>query len=157
MRTWRRGTGLALAAASALALSGCGYLDDDIRIFSASLADGTYRARFVGGHDPAEEADLLAITARLDRAAGTLVLTLGDGSQRTLGFAPRPRAQWQPDCRTMASMFENEVADLSPAPLQLGSLSFATPLVHAKCGPSRMILADSPAEPAAVYLILDQE
>jgi hypothetical protein len=48
------------------------------------------------------------------------------------------------------------MADLSPAPLRLESLSFLTPLVYAKCTPSRMILANDIYE-MSTLLALDLE
>jgi hypothetical protein len=83
------------------------------------------------------------MTAQLNRSAGRLVFTLSDGSQRTLALAPRAQAQWQADCYTMGGHTLNAVGDLSPAPLNLESLTFTTPLVVAKCAASRMILAEA--------------
>ena len=120
------------------------------------LAEGTYRVVFGHGYQAADEARLLAVTARLDRATNQVVFTLADGSQQMLAFSPRPRSQWQPDCRTMSSRALDEVADLSPAPLRLESLSFLTPLVYAKCTPSRMILAND-LDDMSTFLALDLE
>ena len=114
-------------------LTGCGQAD---RIYPAALADGTYRVVYGKGYLPADEALVLAVTARLDRATNRLVLTMANGARQTLTVSFRPRDQWQPDCYTMASHSLNEVADLSPAPLQLESLTFATPVVYAKCAHS---------------------
>lgn len=102
-------------------------------VHEARLSEGTYRVVYGDGYEAADEARLLAVRARLDRATGQLVFTMAEGSQQTLAFSPRPREQWEPDCFTMASHFENEVADLSPRPLQVESLTFATPIVFAKC------------------------
>ena len=56
----------------------------------------------------------------------------------------------------MSSRALDEVADLSPALLRLESLSFLTPLVYAKCTPTRMILANDVDE-MATFLVLDLE
>ena len=121
-----------------------------------ALAEGTYRVVFGQGYQAADEARLLAVTARLDRATNQIVFTLADGSQQMLAFSPRPRSQWQPDCFTTSSHSLDEVADLSPAPLRLESLSFLTPLVYAKCTPSRMILAND-IDGMSKFLALDLE
>ncbi len=107
-----------------------------------SLPDGSFRVAFVMGAPAADEARLLAMTARLDRTAGRLLLDLSDGSQRSLTVTFRPRSAWWTDCYTMSSHTLDEVADLAPAPLELEGLVFATPLIFAKCSPERMILAD---------------
>ncbi len=139
---------------AAVALAACD-LGTPERVYPASLESGTYHAVFGEGYAPEDEARVLAITAQLDRTAGTLVFTRFDGSQAVLQFSPRPREEWQPDCYTMASHALDEVADLSPAPLQLESLTFATPLVFAKCSPTRMILSDTPDETASGWLAFD--
>ena len=54
----------------------------------------------------------------------------------------------------MGDFVKDETADVSPAPLRLESMTFATPLVYAKCGPTRMILSDSLDEQGA-FLIFD--
>lgn len=131
-----------------LALSGllvicCGRSTNSQIEYTAILADGSYRAKFGGGYDPADEPSLLAITAHLDNAGKELVFYLADGSQQTATFSSRPRSQWQKDCYTIASHSLDEVADLSPAPLQLvKSLTFNSPLAFAKCAPERMIITD---------------
>lgn len=137
--------------AAAFALAAIAACTDTTRedVQAVSLASGTYRAAYGAGYAPADEARVLAITATLDRAALRLVFTLADASQVEVAFAPRPAEQWQPDCYTMTSHVLDEVAELSPAPLQLESLTFATPLVFAKCGPGRMILADTTDEASA--------
>lgn len=152
------------ALAGVLALAACAGDNGGPRpsqVTWAALGDGTYHVSGGQGFDPAAASSLLAVTAQLDRAAGRLVLTLADGSHRTLGFSPRDRSAWQADCVTGAggppSSVMCEIADLSPAPLQLETLRFATPLVYAKCSPTRMILADRPDEVSAgAFLILDR-
>ena len=136
--------------------TGCGEERGSLTEYTVALADGTYRVTFGQGYEAADEARLLAITARLDRATSQVVFTLADGSRQLLAFSPRPRSQWQPDCRTMSSFALDEVADLSPAPLRLESLSFLTPLVYAKCPPSRMILAND-ISGMSTFLALDLE
>jgi hypothetical protein len=130
--------------------SGCGKEE----IPEYSLADGAYRVSFGQGYAASDEARLLAMTARLDRASSRLVFTLADGTEQVLTFSPRPRSKWMPDCYTMSSHVLDEVADLAPAPLQLESLIFATPIVFAKCGPSRMILASDGGQ-ETTFLALD--
>ena len=142
-RPRRIAAALALAAAAACTRAA----HEDVQ--AVSLSSGTFRASYGAGYAPADEARVRAITATLDRAALRLVFTLADASHVEVAFAPRPPEQWQPDCYTMTSHVVEEVADLSPAPLQLESLTFATPLVFAKCGPERMILADTTDEAAA--------
>ena len=137
-------------------LTGCGEESGSLNEYPVALAEGTYRVVFGQGYEAADEARLLAVTARLDRATNQVVFTLANGSQQVLAFAPRPRSQWQPDCRTMSSRALDEVADLSPALLRLESLSFLTPLVYAKCTPTRMILANDVDE-MATFLVLDLE
>jgi hypothetical protein len=137
-------------------LTGCGEESGSLNEYPVVLAEGTYRVAFGQGYPAADEARLLTVTARLDRATNQVVFTLADGSQQVLAFSPRPRSQWQPDCRTMSSRALDEVADLSPAPLRLESLSFLTPLVHAKCTPSRMILANDVDE-TSTFLAFDLE
>ncbi len=124
--------------------------------YPVALAEGTYRVSFGRGYQAADEARLLAVTARLDRATSQVVFTLADGSRQVLAFSPRPRSQWQPDCFTMSSHNLDEVADLSPAPLRLESLSFLTPLVYAKCTKTRMILAND-VNDTSTFLALDLE
>ena len=137
-------------------LTGCGEERGSLKEYPVALADGTYRVAFGQGYEAADETRLLAITARLDRATNQLVFTLADGSKQVLAFSARPRSQWQPDCRTMSTYALDEVADLSPAPLRLESLSFLTPLVYAKCTPSRMILAND-TNGISTFLALDLE
>jgi hypothetical protein len=143
------------ALAAGLALLACGVHVEDEQVTTAALSDGTYRAVFGGGYAPADEAAVLAVTAQLRRADGRLVLTMANGSQQALAFSPRPRQRWQPDCFTMGGHALDEVADLSPAPLHVESLTFATPVVFAKCGPQRMILADSPGAVGPMWLAFD--
>lgn len=129
------------------------------QVFVDVLADGTYRVSS-GTYPPDERDRLEAVTARLDRAAGQVVFTMADGSRQTFAFAPRPRSEWHTDCYTMASHHLVEVADLSPAPLQIESLTFETPTVFAMCTETRMILANTlPGSPAfeAIHLGLDLE
>lgn len=130
---------------------GSGFADREIL---ATLAEGNYRCTSAHGHLATEEARLLAVTARLDRAAGTLVLTLADGSRRTLQFSPRPRDRWKIDCQTMNSHIREETADISPQPLLMESLSFPTPVAYAKCAATRMILSNG-ADDLSQYLVLD--
>ena len=137
-------------------LTGCGEERRGLNEYPVALAEGTYRVVFGQGYEAADEARLLAVTARLDRATNQVVFTLANGSQRVLAFAPRPRSQWQPDCFTMSSHALDEVADLSPAPLRMESLTFLTPLVYAKCTPSRMILAND-IDDMYIFLALDLE
>ena len=137
-------------------LAGCGEERGSLKEYPVALAEGTYRVVFGQGYQAADEARLLAVTARLDRATNQIVFTLADGSQQMLAFSPRPRSQWQPDCFTMASHSLDEVSDLSPAPLRLESLTFPTPLVYAKYTPSRMILAND-IDGMSTFLALDLE
>jgi hypothetical protein len=147
-----------LMGCCALALGGCHASSSDAdEVPTASLADGTYHViDIVGSVQPGEEANLLAMSARLNRAAGTLVLTLADGTQRTLTFAPRRRSSWRSDCFTMASHIDNEVADLSPAPLALGSLTFASPVAYPKCSEGRILLSAEPDE-VPPLIVLDRD
>jgi hypothetical protein len=139
------------AVAVFVALAACG--QDRGQLGSpVTLADGSYRALGGAGYADADAPRLMAVTAVLDRAGGRLVLTLGDGSQKVLTFTPRPKEGWQPDCFTMASHSVDEVADLSPAPLQVDTLTFTTPLVFAKCDPGHLILADASAGETAPWL-----
>lgn len=137
-------------------LTGCGEERRSLNEYPVALAEGTYRVTFGQGYQAADEARLLAVLARLDRATNQIVFTLAGGSQQVLAFSPRPRSQWHGDCRTMSSFARDEVADLSPAPLRLESLSFLTPLVYAKCTPSRMILAND-IDGMSTFLALDLE
>jgi hypothetical protein len=118
------------------------------------LSEGTYRVVFGQGYPPADEARLLAITAHLDRASGLLVFSLANGSQQSLTFVPRPQSGWFSDCYTMVSHALNEVADLAPAPLQLESMSFVTPVVYPRCTAQRMILSNAPGN-ETTFLALD--
>ena len=137
-------------------LSGCGEERGIVNEYPVVLVDGTYRVAFGQGYQATDETRLLAVTARLDRAMNQIVFTLANGSQQVLAFSPRPRIQWQPDCVTMSSRALDEVADLSPAPLQLESLTLVTPIVHAKCTSSRMILAND-IDDTSTFLALDLE
>jgi hypothetical protein len=133
-------------------ITGCGQEGD--RVYPVALSDGTYRVAFGKGYSPTDEARVLAVTARLDRTNSRLVFTLTDGSVRTLSFSPRPRGEWQPDCFTMSSHYLEEVAEVEPAPLQLESLTFATPVIFPKCGPQRMILSNATLDESA-FLAFD--
>jgi hypothetical protein len=141
--------GLLLAGVTA-----CGTGDKADRVDLVALSDGTYRVVFGHGYQAADEARLLAVTATLDRATSRLVFTMADGSKQWLGVTFSPRSEWRPDCFTMASHSLDEVATLTPAPLQLESLTFATPVVYAMCGPTRMILSNAPGT-ATPFLALD--
>ncbi len=123
-------------------IAACG--SKDRQPYTVMLAEGTYHAINGIGLPAGEEARLLSVTARLDRQNGQIVFTLADGSQRALLFSPRPRDEWGVGCPTMSSWAVDEVADLAPAPLQLESLTFATPVVYAICDPTLMILANGP-------------
>ena len=135
---------LAASALALLLLPACGLAEEEIT--EAPILEGRYAVAFGAGYAAQDEAAVLAITAEVDRAAGEVSFTLADGAKRTLRFLPRPKEQWVEDCATMNGHALDEVADLSPAPLQLESMSFATPLLYAKCGPSRLILANRHAE-----------
>ncbi len=120
------------------------------------LAKGTYKVSFGQGYAAADEQKLLAITAALDRTGQQLVFTMQDGTKKALNFAPRDQSQWMLDCYTMRSHYLDEVADLTPAPLQLESMTFNAPLVYAKCSQYRMILSDTLRETSGKpALILD--
>jgi hypothetical protein len=136
-----------------LGTASCG--EESQKEYPVSLADGEYRVVFGRGYEAADEARILAVTARLDRSANQIVFTLADGSHQVLVFSPRPRSQWQPDCFTLSSHSLDEVADLSPAPLRLESLTFLTPVVYAKCTTGRMILADDAGPGSTPFLALD--
>jgi hypothetical protein len=138
-------------------LTVCGEERGSLTEYPVALAEGTYRVVFGQGYQAADEARLLAVTAHLDRATNQLVFYLADGSQQVLAFSPRPRSQWQPDCYTMSRHALDEVADLSPAPLRLESLTFLTPLVFVKCAPSRMILANTSTGDESLFLAFDLE
>lgn len=131
-----------LAVIPVLLLGACSGSGGGDREVLVSLVAGTYKVVSGRGYPASEEARILAITARLDRSRNQLVLTLADGSQRSLLFTPRPLAQWKTDCYTMNSHVREECADLSPRPLEIESLAFATPVAYAKCAPTRMILAE---------------
>ena len=125
-------------------------------VTKAQLAAGIYKVSFGFNYAAADEQKILAITADLDRAGQQLVFTMQDGTKRTLVFTPRDESQWKPDCYTMSSHILCEAADLTPAPLQLESMTFDAPLVLAKCSPSRMILANTLYEdPSLPSLIFD--
>lgn len=135
-----------------LRLSAC-HLDDPGQS-EALLSDGVYAVTRGFGYAVADEQRILAITAKLNRAAGQLVFTLADGSQKTLSFTPRPKGQWPGDCATMSSAVLDEIADLAPAPLVLESMTFTTPLVFAKCAPGRMIVSNMYGE-GSLFLVMD--
>jgi hypothetical protein len=132
-------------------VTACGAGD---RVDLVALSDGTYRVVFGQGYQAADESRLLAMTATLDRATSRLVFTMADGSKQWLSVAFSPRSGWHPDCFTMSSHSLNEVATLAPAPLQLESLTFATPVVYAMCDPNRMILSNAPGA-STPFLALD--
>ncbi len=134
------------AALLGAALAAC--IDPNYTVYTAKLSDGTYQVVTLG-QPPAVE----GMTARLDRAAGRLTFTLADQTVVETTFTPRPSTQWHGDCTTMASHFQDEVADLAPAPLALGPLSFPTPLVFAKCSPDRMILASDLTEQGTLLVL----
>lgn len=137
-------------------VAGCGEEARGQDEYPVALAPGTYRVAFGHGYPAADEARILAVTAFLDRDGNRIVFDLADGSRQALAFSPRPMSQWQPDCPTMSSHALDEVADLSPAPLRLESLSFVTPLVYAKCTPGRMILANDVRD-ETTFLAFDLE
>ncbi len=137
-------------------LTGCGEERGSSKEYPVALAEGTYRVAFGQGYQAVDEVLMLAVTARLDRATNQVVFTLADGSQQVRAFSPRPRSRWHPDCFTMSSHTLDEVADLSPAPLQVESITFVTPIVYAKCTTSRMILANDLDE-TSTLLALDLE
>jgi hypothetical protein len=125
-------------------------------VTKAQLAAGTYKVSYGFNYAAADEQKILAITADLDRTGQQLVFTLQDGTKRALVFTPRDESQWKPDCYTMKSHVLCEVADLTPAPLQLESMTFDAPLVYAKCSPSRMILTSTLYEdPSLPFLVFD--
>jgi hypothetical protein len=126
-------------------VAACGKVEAD-QITLVTISNGTYRAAFGQGYLPTDESKVLAVSATLDRATGRLVFTMANGSQqiRTLSF--RPKSQWNADCYTMSSHTLNEVADLSPAPLRIESMSFATPVVYPKCSAQRLILSAAPGD-----------
>jgi hypothetical protein len=142
----------AIPALAALLLSACSS-DPEMTVTKAQLSDGKYAAVFGDGFAKADEQDILATTAELNRSAAQVVFTLADGTAKTFTWAPRPEAQWPGDCSTMASYIQDEVADLSPAPVELFSLKLDTPVVYAKCSATRMILCNNPLQesPALVF------
>lgn len=143
----------AIAALPLLAVAACGLFDGE-REDPVAIPDGTFRVVDVVGVPEADRAPLLAITARVVRATGQLVFTLADSSRLTAAMAFRPKSGWERACPTMSSHSLNEVADLSPAPLQLGAVTFATPLVYVYCSPSRLILSDA-FSGAGPFLVFD--
>lgn len=124
-------------------------------VVPVSLTEGTYRVVGGQGYTQEEQARLFAMTAQLDRANARIVFTMEDGSQKPATLLPRPPERWEPGCWTMGGHSLNEVADLSPAPLQLESLTFVTPLVHAYCSPARMVLADAYGDAQGPWLAFD--
>jgi uncharacterized lipoprotein YmbA len=128
---------------AALSLSACSS-DPEMTVTEAQLSDGKYAVAFGDGYAKADEQDILAITAEVNRSAAQVVFTLADGTAKTFRWAPRPEDQWPGDCATMNSYINGEVADLSPAPVELLSLKLDTPVVYAKCSPTRMILTNNP-------------
>lgn len=111
---------------------------------TAILSDGDYVALGGSGY-----------RATLDARASRLTISTPDGGQQSLTFTPRPRSEWRGDCATMSSMVLDQTADLAPAPLQLGGLTFTRPMVYAKCGPKRMILTDEGDTEGTHDLIFD--
>lgn len=134
---------LVLSALALLVLSACSGAEE---VTEASIMEGRYAVAFGAGYDAQDEAKILAITAQIDRSAGDVTFTLADGTTRKLRFEPRSKDQWVEDCATMNGHALDEIADLTPAPLVLESMSFATPVLYAKCGPSRIILANGHGE-----------
>jgi hypothetical protein len=123
---------------------------------TAELADGTYKASYGHNYLPEDEQKILAITATLDRVGQKLVFTTQDGAQMILVFTPRDTSQWRGDCYTMDSHVLDEIADLTPAPLQLESMTFNTPVVYAKCSSKRMILTTNlEEESSSPWLVFD--
>lgn len=116
------------------------------KVTKAQLATGTYKVSYGFNYAPVDEQKILAITANLDRPSQQLVLTMQDGTKRTLSFTPRNESQWIGDCATMGSYVLDEVADLTPVSLQLESMTFNTPIAYAKCSPNRMILSNTTSE-----------
>jgi hypothetical protein len=134
-------------------LAGCG--DGGDKVDPVTISDGFYAVIGGRGYLASDEAKVLAVTARLDRTAGSLVLTMADGSQQALTISFRPQGEWRADCYTMNSHSLNELAELSPAPLQVESMSFARPVVFPKCNAQRLILSSAPGD-EAYYLALDR-
>lgn len=153
----RRWWGTAVLAA--LALAGCESEEPrpGPREYRVALAEGTYRVAYGRGYDPVDEARFLAVTAQLDRAAGEITFTLSDGSHQTLRFTPRPESEWWADCATMKDYARDEVADLSPAPLVIETLTFTAPIVYAKCISEWMIVTGAHGGPDDPFLRLDLE
>lgn len=146
-----------LVLAGVVALASCDPEESAPVVTTAQLASGTYHVLSGSGPvPPAEEADLLAVTVHLDRAAGTLVVRNADGAEQTFAFSPRPRSAWRSDCATMGGHVDNEVADLSPGPLRIGSFVLESPLVYPKCSATRMLLSEAPDE-VRPLLLLDRE
>lgn len=129
--------------ASALLLVAAVGCEDQRTDHPFAVAEGTYHLAYGVGLTDDEEASLAGLSAHLDRPSGRLTLALPGQAARVLVFSPWPRDQWVADCATMSGSSANEVADLSPVPLVLGPVRFETPLVHAKCGQNRMVLADT--------------
>ncbi len=126
----------------------------------AQMANGTYKVSYGFNYAAADEQKILAITANLDRITNQITFSMQDGSQKALSFTPRDESQWQGDCATMSSYVLDEVADLTPVPLQLESMVFSTPLVFAKCSPNRMILSITTSEtnsstPALIFDLIN--
>lgn len=131
-----------LAAALLLVASaGC---EEEQTEYTSALKDGTDHLVSGFGLTSEEQADLVGLSAHLDRTSGLLTLTLPGQAEQVLVFSPRPRDEWHSACWTMSSHSLDEVADLSPGPLVLGSVTLETPLVYAACSPELMVLADSP-------------
>jgi hypothetical protein len=125
------------------------------RVTKAQLAGGTYKVSFGFDYAIADEQKILAITANLDRTSQQLVFTMKDGTKKTTSFTPRDESQWQGDCAAMGGSYVlDEVADLAPAPLQLESMTFDTPLVYAKCSPLRMILSINTSESGTTPMLV---
>jgi hypothetical protein len=133
----------AAPALAALSLSACSS-DPEMTETKAQLSDGKYAVAFGDGFAKADEQDILGITAEVNRSSAQVVFTLADGTASTFTWAPRSEDTWPGDCATMNSAVKGEVADLSPAPVELLSLKLDTPVVYAKCSPTRMILTNNP-------------
>jgi hypothetical protein len=142
----------AAPALATLWLSACSS-DPEVTVIKAQISDGKYAVAFGDGFALEDEQDIRAIRAEVNRSAGQVVFTLADGTAKTFVFKPRPEDQWMGDCAAMGTYVNDEVADLSPAPVELLSLKLDTPVVYAKCSPERMILTKSLAQegPALVF------
>jgi hypothetical protein len=118
-------------------------------IAEAPIETGRFKAVYSSNLNPGDWSGADALTADVDRQRETVVLTLADGSQKTLYIGSRPKEMWPGDCATFDGYVLSEVADLSPAPLVLPSVTFTAPLLYAKCGRDRLVLSESPLESGA--------